>query len=567
MPHSSEAFENIELNVNGFRFNGITAGPKEGQLVLFLHGFPQFADSWKPVMQTIAGAGYRTMAIDQRGYSPGARPRDVKAYATENLIADVLGFASALGASTFHLVGHDWGGLLGWEVAAAYPDRILSLTVLSLPHKNALIDALKSDADQKWRSKYIPIFRSPGHIAEALLESAKYKRLRLAYEGKVPKAAIDRNVRRFSEPYALTAALNWYRALELDKPIGKVPVPVLFIWGSADMALGRTAAERTSVYVTGPYRFEPLEGKSHWLIEEVPDFISGLLIQHLTANPQPIPHVLPSPLTGARTPQAILFDLNGTLLDTRALAPVLRKIFGRRLSVHDWFSEVITYAMATTLAGDYRPFPTIALAVLEKEAYKRGIALTDAHVEKMRKALRSMPAFCDVKPALRRLGRSDIRLGILSNSPESSMGEQLKRAGLDGYFDKTFSVDAVKRFKPALEPYQAAARTLKLEPGEILMIAAHPWDLLGAARAGFRTALVAREENSTFPGAPPAEFVARNMSEVADHLVAGRPEKRAGKFIAVSAGALTVGLLGTLLYFRSDAASPLGNGSLPEDPE
>src|SRR5215469_5728496 len=129
-----EKVRQISLNVNGFEFEGISAGPKDGELVLFLHGFPQFADAWTNILEPLGSLGYRAVAIDQRGYSPKARPAHVDDYAVANLSADALAFADSLGAKRFHLVGHDWGGAVAWVTAASAPDRLRTLTVLSTPH-------------------------------------------------------------------------------------------------------------------------------------------------------------------------------------------------------------------------------------------------------------------------------------------------------------------------------------------------------------------------------------------------------------------------------------------------
>ncbi len=284
LPSVSLSSEKLTLEVNSFRFDALALGPREGQLVLLLHGFPQFADAWLPIMQPIANAGYRAVAVDQRGYSPGARATEVADYSTNLLISDVLGFADALGARRFHLVGHDWGGLLAWYLAADHSDRIASLTVLSTPHPNAFLDAVKHNLDQMRRSAYIALFRAPGNVAEQQLLADNASKLRAAYQGKLPADQVNENVRRFSEPNALTAALNWYRALDLNARTGKVGLPTLFIWGTKDMALGETAAKNTVDYVTGPYRFEPLLDKSHWLLEEAPERIAELILPHLTAT-------------------------------------------------------------------------------------------------------------------------------------------------------------------------------------------------------------------------------------------------------------------------------------------
>ncbi len=277
----SPAFTHLEFDVNGLRFPAIAAGPEDGEVVLCLHGFPQFADSWDAVLRACAEAGFRAVAFDQRGYSTHARPSSTKDYAVPNLLSDVLSIANQLGAKRFHLVGHDWGGLLAWMLAAWHPDQVRTVAVLSTPHPDALRHALLHDKDQQHKSRYIPLFKAPFHVAEGMLLADDAKLLRSAYQGIVPAGQVNANVRRFQEPKALTAALNWYRAWDSKKETGPVTVPALFIWGTEDIALGRTAAEATASFAKGPYRFEPLDGLSHWLLDEAPERISQLLLEHL----------------------------------------------------------------------------------------------------------------------------------------------------------------------------------------------------------------------------------------------------------------------------------------------
>jgi pimeloyl-ACP methyl ester carboxylesterase len=126
--------EPIELETNGLTFSGIASGPADGPLVLFLHGWPEFADSWTSLAQSLGNDGYRAVALDQRGYSTGARPEAIDAYTIDTLVSDALGFADALGRPRFHLVAHDWGAMLGWFLAANHGDRLASYT--SLVHRS-----------------------------------------------------------------------------------------------------------------------------------------------------------------------------------------------------------------------------------------------------------------------------------------------------------------------------------------------------------------------------------------------------------------------------------------------
>jgi pimeloyl-ACP methyl ester carboxylesterase len=279
------SIERHTLLVDGLRFDALACGPATGELVLMLHGFPQFADAWTEIMELVADAGYRALAVDQRGYSLGARPTRTQDYATNRLVADAVGFADAVGAQRFHLVGHDWGGALAWIVAAQSSNRLLTLSVLSTPHLDAFFEALRHDPEQQRMSRYIRLFRLPFHIAEVLLLSFNARLLRSKLEGEVRPRRLDDHIRRIKEPRALTAMLNWYRALDPKRRIGKVSVPTLFVWGSKDPALGEAAANATGRYVSGPYRFCRLAGASHWLMDEMPERVAAELIAHLKGRP------------------------------------------------------------------------------------------------------------------------------------------------------------------------------------------------------------------------------------------------------------------------------------------
>jgi pimeloyl-ACP methyl ester carboxylesterase len=279
-------FERLRLDVNAYRFDAIACGPADAPLVLFLHGWPSFADCWRDVMAPVAAAGYRAVAVDQRGYSPGARPREIADYAVDHLMSDIEGFARALaGDARFHLVGHDWGGLIAWPYAAHHPDRLASLTVLSTPHSKAFLEAMQTDPEQRRMSAYIGVFRQPGHVAEEALLRDGARKLRAIYGGKCPEAEVEDNIARLSEPGALTATLNWYRALDNALLGQAIETPTLFIWGSADQALGAFAAKATAKWVNSTYQFEVFANVSHWLPEEAPERIAKLLLPHLANFP------------------------------------------------------------------------------------------------------------------------------------------------------------------------------------------------------------------------------------------------------------------------------------------
>jgi pimeloyl-ACP methyl ester carboxylesterase len=286
MSEVAAGIEPIQLEANGFTYSGLAAGPKDGALALFLHGWPEFATSWSEMLPKLGDAGYRAVAIDQRGYSSGARPPDISDYRIEDLVRDVLGFADGLERERFHLIGHDWGAIVGWYVASNHGDRLASYVSFATPHPVALSETRENDADQKQRSAYVDIFRAPGNVAEKALLRDDAGALCAVYEGKFAPDHVGENVRRLREPGCLTAGLNWYRAFDFaNARCGVVAVPTLYGWGSKDRALGEVAALRTAGYVTGPYTFERLEGVSHWIPCEIPDRATQLVRDHLAAHP------------------------------------------------------------------------------------------------------------------------------------------------------------------------------------------------------------------------------------------------------------------------------------------
>lgn len=277
--------EVVELDANGMTFTVRRAGPATGRGVILLHGFPQTSRCFAGTAAVLGGEGYSVLAPDQRGYSPGARPAQVEDYEGPELVADVLALADAAGMPTFDLVGHDWGGMVGWWLAGLHPDRVRTFAAVSTPHPAAFAAALAGDQDQGQRSSYLELFRQP-EVPERLLlgDAGDGSGLRAAFAGTgIDPEAVDAYVAALSAPGALTAALNWYRATDLHRsPVAaRVTVPTLYVWSTDDIALGRAAAEATADYVDGPYRFEVLEGVSHWIPDVAADRLSRLLLDHL----------------------------------------------------------------------------------------------------------------------------------------------------------------------------------------------------------------------------------------------------------------------------------------------
>lgn len=277
----------ITIDHDGLSFDVLVDGPEDGVPVVLLHGFPQISKSWRHVMPVLAAAGYRVFAPDQRGYSPGARPGDVFRYDTATLTSDALAFVDATGGEQVHLVGHDWGGAIAWQVAGRHPERLLSVSVLSTPHPAAFAAALAGElgGDQPERSGYIDMLRSDGFEDAMFADGAALFRAVFTGSGMSNDEA-ELHMEALNSPEAMRGPLNWYRAADLTftDGLGPITVPTLYVWSTEDIALGREAAEATGDHVEGPYRFEVLEGVDHWIPDHAAQIVNRLLIDHLATT-------------------------------------------------------------------------------------------------------------------------------------------------------------------------------------------------------------------------------------------------------------------------------------------
>ena len=201
----------VRVRARGMEFRTrIEGSDNAGPVIVMLHGFPETSIMWQPLLARASAADMAAVAFDQRGYSPGARPEGVEAYAMPELVEDVFSVADSLGIGAFHLVGHDWGAAVAWSAAMLGDPRLLSVTALSVPHIAAFAAAIAADPEQQRRSRYMAVFRTPV-LAEYLfgtLDMGLFRAMHQEHRGEV----LDEYVRVFSEPGAMTAALNWYRA-------------------------------------------------------------------------------------------------------------------------------------------------------------------------------------------------------------------------------------------------------------------------------------------------------------------------------------------------------------------
>jgi pimeloyl-ACP methyl ester carboxylesterase len=277
-------------DVDSFQRDGLTfdvrdAGPADGEPVILLHGFPQDSAAWDQVAPALHQAGLRTLAPDQRGCSPMARPRGRGRYRLRETTADVLALMDAAGLESAHVVGHDWGGMVAWALAAWHPDRVRTLSVLSVPHPAAMAKAMVT-SDQALRSYYMFAFQLPLLPERLLLSGGGTPLRRMLRGGGLSREAAAHYVARMREPGALSAALGWYRAMPLSTRdrVGTVRVPTLHVWSTGDAFLGRAGIEDTARFVDAPYRLEIIEGVSHWLPELAADRVAELVTTHVKTS-------------------------------------------------------------------------------------------------------------------------------------------------------------------------------------------------------------------------------------------------------------------------------------------
>jgi 2-haloacid dehalogenase len=216
----------------------------------------------------------------------------------------------------------------------------------------------------------------------------------------------------------------------------------------------------------------------------------------------------------------IVFDVNETLLDLRALDPVFERLFGDAGARQEWFNQLLQSALVATVTDAYRDFGAIGMAALEMVATRRGRELTDDDRQALRDGMRSLPPHPEVRESLERLRDAGLTLATLTNSTAEVGEAQLANAGLRDLILQALSADEVKRLKPAPEPYRLAAQRLGVSIGDIRLVAAHAWDVAGALHAGCAAAFVARPGKVLDPLAPAPDIVGADLREVADRILA-----------------------------------------------
>ena len=263
--------------------NAVTAGSEDGPALLLLHGFPEFWYGWRKQIAPLAEAGFRVIVPDQRGYNQSSKPPEIRDYRLSELTADVIAIADQIGRERVLLAGHDWGAAVAWNAAIRYPGRIEKLAILNVPHPAVMMRFLRTNPRQMLRSWYMLFFGIP-RLPEFLFSlNGKGTLIRTSRPGTFSREDIDLYREAWGQPGALTAMINWYRALwrEMPDPAAvesRVSVPTRILWGNKDAFLLSEMAAESVKYCDDGELFE-FPDATHWVHHEEPERVNKLLVE------------------------------------------------------------------------------------------------------------------------------------------------------------------------------------------------------------------------------------------------------------------------------------------------
>lgn len=272
---------------DGVTLHVVTAGDPADPLVVLLHGFPEYWYEWYDYIEPLVAAGYRVLVPDQRGYNRSEKPASVRSYRISNLSGDIRALVHSEDRDSAHIIGHDWGGVVGWDLALRHPETVDRLGIINVPHPVAFKQLVRSNVSQLRKSWYVFAFQIP-RLPEWFFRRSNYEPLISAMrEGSLSGAYtvtdFERYRRAWAEEGALTGMLNWYRAAFRHRespPQQRVQAPTLLIWGKNDQALVPELAPRSVSYCDDG-RLERFPDATHWVPNEHPERVSELLLDHL----------------------------------------------------------------------------------------------------------------------------------------------------------------------------------------------------------------------------------------------------------------------------------------------
>ncbi len=288
----------LSIPTNGIHLHAEAVGPEDGPLVLLLHGFPESWYGWKDQIDPLSEAGFRVVALDQRGYNLSDKPRGASAYRLDELARDVTGVIDYFGREKAVLIGHDWGAAVAWHVAIHTPERVERLAILNVPHPAAMARALTTFTRQVLRSWYIYFFQIPA-LPEFLLSLGHYAPMRQMLRASAkPGTFSNEDLRRYTEAWtqkgALNAMINWYRAtVRSTLTLGqkgyiqdarkRVTIPTLLLWGEKDVALIPEMAE-WSLKWCDQGTLVRFPKATHWVQHDEAGQVTEHLLQFIKSN-------------------------------------------------------------------------------------------------------------------------------------------------------------------------------------------------------------------------------------------------------------------------------------------
>jgi pimeloyl-ACP methyl ester carboxylesterase len=272
------------IQTNGIKLHVMEAGPADGPMILFLHGFPEFWYAWRKQLQFFADKGYLVVAPDQRGYNLSDKPEGIASYKIDELAKDIIGLIDAYGRKQVNLVGHDWGASVSWWVALKYPERIRKLVILNVPHPKVMAKNIFTNVEQMKKSWYIFYFQIPGAV-DKLAKATNYEWVlqmitTSANPGAFTPAELEEYRKAFSQPGAFTAMVNWYRAMVQTQQVPPasfdVTMPMIFMWGEEDVAMLTEMADQSMAYCKQG-KLIKMPGVSHWIQHEQADKVNAII--------------------------------------------------------------------------------------------------------------------------------------------------------------------------------------------------------------------------------------------------------------------------------------------------
>lgn len=277
------------MKTNGITLNVAQAGPADGPLAILLHGFPEFWYGWRHQIPHLAALGFRVLAPDQRGYNLSDKPEGLRSYIIDRLVMDIVGLITTTGRDKAVIIGHDWGALVAWWLALRFPEKVERLVILNVPHPRIFGKTLKSSPSQMIRSTYAYFFQFP-HLPERFISAVNYQPglqalRRTSLKGSFTSDDLRAYRRAWSQPGALSAMLNWYRAYArygAERPTEwRVRVPTMMIWGAKDLFLSQSMAE-PSINQCDEGELYILRQATHWVQHDRAQRVNELLTQFLT---------------------------------------------------------------------------------------------------------------------------------------------------------------------------------------------------------------------------------------------------------------------------------------------